>query len=73
MSLPYKAAYELPEHPLTTKRYLSIGCAPCTSAVKAGEDARAGRLARSIQNSSVDYTIVPISLRVRSTLHDCCY
>ena len=39
----YKARYKLPEHPLTTKRYLSIGCAPCTSAVKTGEDARAGR------------------------------
>ena len=39
----YKARYELPEHPLTAKGYLSIGCAPCTSAVKAGEDARAGR------------------------------
>ena len=39
----YKARYKLPEHPLTTKRYLSLGCAPCTSAVKTGEDARAGR------------------------------
>ena len=39
----YKARYELPEHPLTAKGYLSIGCAPCTSAVKVGEDARAGR------------------------------
>lgn len=39
----HKARYELPEHPLTTYGYLSIGCAPCTSATKAGEDARAGR------------------------------
>ena len=39
----YKARYELPDHPLTTDGYLSIGCAPCTSVVKAGEDARAGR------------------------------
>ena len=39
----YTSRYELPEHPLTAKGYLSIGCAPCTSAVKAGEDARAGR------------------------------
>ena len=39
----YKVRYELPEHPLTTKGYASIGCSPCTSAVKAGEDARAGR------------------------------
>ena len=39
----YKARYELPEHPLTATGYVSIGCSPCTSAVKAGEDARAGR------------------------------
>jgi phosphoadenosine phosphosulfate reductase len=39
----YKLSYELPEHPLTSTGYLSIGCAPCTSAVKTGEDARAGR------------------------------
>ena len=39
----YKARYSLPEHPLTAKGYLSIGCSPCTSVVKAGEDARAGR------------------------------
>lgn len=39
----YKLSYELPEHPLTGTGYLSIGCAPCTSAVKTGEDARAGR------------------------------
>ena len=39
----YRARYLLPEHPLTAKGYLSIGCSPCTSAVTAGEDARAGR------------------------------
>lgn len=39
----YKARYELPDHPLTTKGYVSIGCSPCTSAVKAGEDVRSGR------------------------------
>ena len=39
----YKAKYSLAEHPLTAKGYLSIGCAPCTGVVKAGEDARAGR------------------------------
>lgn len=37
------AARNLPEHPLLEKGYLSIGCAPCTSIVKAGEDERAGR------------------------------
>ena len=34
---------DLPRHPLEAKGYLSIGCAPCTSIVKAGEDPRAGR------------------------------
>ena len=30
-------------HPLVAKGFPSIGCLPCTSAVKPGEDARAGR------------------------------
>ena len=33
----------LPRHPLVAKGYASIGCAPCTSPVKPGEDPRAGR------------------------------
>lgn len=33
----------LPRHPLVARGYPSIGCAPCTSPVHAGEDARAGR------------------------------
>jgi phosphoadenosine phosphosulfate reductase len=33
----------LPRHPLVAKGYPSIGCAPCTSPVKPGEDPRAGR------------------------------
>ena len=33
----------LPRHPLVAKGYPSIGCMPCTSPVKAGEDPRAGR------------------------------
>lgn len=39
----YKLNYGLPEHPLYPKGYTSIGCAPCTSVVAAGEDPRAGR------------------------------
>jgi len=34
---------DLPHHPLEAQGYLSIGCAPCTSIVKPGEDPRAGR------------------------------
>lgn len=33
----------LPRHPLVDQGYPSIGCAPCTSPVKTGEDVRAGR------------------------------
>lgn len=36
-------AHDLPTHPLHGEGYLSIGCAPCTRAVRPGEDARAGR------------------------------
>ncbi|WP_428969770.1 phosphoadenylyl-sulfate reductase [Sphingomonas sp. Xoc002] len=39
----YFAAHNLPRHPLEVEGYLSIGCAPCTSKVKPGEDPRAGR------------------------------
>lgn len=38
----------LPEHPLVGKGYLSIGCAPCTKPVGAGEDERSGRWAHTI-------------------------
>lgn len=41
--IAYRDAHGLPEHPLYAKGYKSIGCAPCTSAVAEGEDARAGR------------------------------
>jgi phosphoadenosine phosphosulfate reductase len=39
----YMAAHDLPQHPLVSQGYLSIGCAPCTSVVKPGEDPRSGR------------------------------
>lgn len=39
----YMAEHALPPHPLVAKGYPSIGCAPCTTAVKPGEDPRAGR------------------------------
>ncbi|EDL49355.1 phosphoadenylyl-sulfate reductase [Erythrobacter sp. SD-21] len=39
----YFDRYNLPRHPLVSQGYPSIGCAPCTSRVLAGEDARAGR------------------------------
>jgi phosphoadenosine phosphosulfate reductase len=39
----YFDAHDLPRHPLVAQGYLSIGCAPCTSVVKPGEDPRSGR------------------------------
>lgn len=39
----YLEDHALPRHPLVARGYASIGCAPCTSRVLSGEDARAGR------------------------------
>ena len=39
----YMEENNLPRHPLVAQGYPSIGCAPCTSPVKEGEDPRAGR------------------------------
>ncbi len=39
----YMDENRLPRHPLVAKGYPSIGCAPCTTPVKEGEDPRAGR------------------------------
>ena len=43
----YRAANNLPQHPLLKKGYCSIGCAPCTRPVQEGEDERAGRWSSS--------------------------
>ncbi|MFJ5487667.1 phosphoadenylyl-sulfate reductase [Hansschlegelia beijingensis] len=39
----YRREHDLPAHPLVKHGYLSIGCMPCTSRVRPGEDPRAGR------------------------------
>jgi phosphoadenosine phosphosulfate reductase len=39
----YMQAHSIPEHPLKARRYLSVGCWPCTQPVPDGEDERAGR------------------------------
>lgn len=39
----YMEAHRLPPHPLVSRGYPSIGCAPCTTPVREGEDPRAGR------------------------------
>jgi phosphoadenosine phosphosulfate reductase len=39
----YFEKHALPRHELVAKNYFSIGCVPCTSPTRAGEDVRAGR------------------------------
>ncbi|GGF45653.1 phosphoadenosine phosphosulfate reductase [Azorhizobium oxalatiphilum] len=39
----WMTAHDLPQHPLQHFGFSSIGCMPCTSRAKPGEDARAGR------------------------------
>ena len=39
----YIARHDVPVHPLYARGYTSIGCAPCTRAVAAGEHGRDGR------------------------------
>lgn len=39
----YVFEHGLPRHPLNAKGYVSIGCAPTTRPISAGEDPRAGR------------------------------
>ena len=41
----YLTQHDIPTHPLFEQGYTSIGCAPCTRPVLAGEDERAGRWA----------------------------
>ena len=41
----YVADHDLPSHPLLSRGYLSIGCAPTTRPVAPGENPRAGRWA----------------------------
>jgi phosphoadenosine phosphosulfate reductase len=39
----YVVKHQVPYNPLHDNGFVSIGCAPCTRAIKAGEDFRAGR------------------------------
>ena len=39
----YLNEYDIPYNPLYDNGYASIGCAPCTTRIQIGEDARAGR------------------------------
>jgi len=39
----YTRLHQVPVHPLYARGFASIGCAPCTRAIQAGESERAGR------------------------------
>jgi len=39
----YTQRHDVPRHPLYARGYATIGCEPCTRAIRAGEDHRAGR------------------------------
>jgi phosphoadenosine phosphosulfate reductase len=41
--MDYIKEFYVPYNPLHDKGFMSIGCAPCTRAIEAGEDPRAGR------------------------------
>jgi len=43
----YMQENALPRHPLVARGFASIGCAPCTTPVRPGEDPRAGRWRKS--------------------------
>lgn len=58
----YIHQHDLPVHPLLSQGYMSIGCAPCTRPVGAGEDARSGRWA----NQSKTECGLHVELNLRS-------
>ena len=39
----YVRQHDVPVHPLLTQGYATVGCAPCSRAIRPGEDERAGR------------------------------
>lgn len=55
----YLVRHDVPEHPLKARRYLSVGCWPCTQAVTDGQDERAGRWAGSSKTECGIHTFLP--------------
>lgn len=63
----YIAENRLPRHPLVARGYPSIGCAPCTSPVAAGEDPRAGRWRNSDKDECGIHFVNGKAIRLGST------
>jgi len=60
----YFAEHDLPRHPLVAEGFPSIGCSPCTSKVKPGEDPRSGRWAGWDKTEcGIHSTSSPVSIR----------
>ena len=66
----YIVQNRLPRHPLVAKGYPSIGCAPCTSPVKPGEDPRAGRWRGSAKTECGIHFIGGKAVRVKNGAED---
>lgn len=66
----YIVQNRLPRHPLVAKGYPSIGCSPCTSPVKPGEDPRAGRWRNSAKTECGIHFINGKAVRVKNAEQD---
>jgi phosphoadenosine phosphosulfate reductase len=66
----YIVQNRLPRHPLVAKGYPSIGCSPCTSPVKPGEDPRAGRWRNSAKTECGIHFIDGKAVRVKNAEQD---
>ncbi len=58
----YLGHFDVPVNPLHARGYPSIGCEPCTRAIRPGEDSRAGRWwweSRDTKECGLHITIVP--------------
>ncbi|CAJ9038453.1 sulfate adenylyltransferase subunit 2 [Burkholderia pseudomallei] len=59
----YLNAFDVPVNPLHARGYPSIGCEPCTRAIRPGEDSRAGRWwweSRDTKECGLHITITPV-------------
>jgi phosphoadenosine phosphosulfate reductase len=60
----YLKAHDVPVNPLHARGYPSIGCEPCTRAIRPGEDSRAGRWwweSRDTKECGLHITITPVA------------
>lgn len=57
----YLKGHQIPQHPLSQKGYLSIGCWPCTRPIQAGDDERSGRWAGKSKKECGIHTFKEIS------------